>query len=74
VTTDQRVVAEQEIQEVAIKRRYMGGEEMEGWGDRDPTPKNIGELILAAKSRYRWQQNFKLLARRTQTPPQDEEQ
>jgi organic hydroperoxide reductase OsmC/OhrA len=51
----------------------MDLEEMEGEDGRGPTLKNMGELMPAVKSRC-WRQNLKVVAQRTQTLLQDEEQ
>jgi hypothetical protein len=57
-----------------LQEQYNRGvEDREGGDGRDPTPKNMGELVPAVKSRC-WQQNFKLVAQRTQALLQDEEQ
>jgi hypothetical protein len=45
----------------------------EGGNGRDPTLKNIGELMPAVKSRC-WRENLKVVAQRTQTLLKDEEQ
>jgi hypothetical protein len=44
----------------------------EGEDGRDPTLKNLSELMPAAKSRF-WRQNLKVVAHRTQTPLQGKE-
>jgi hypothetical protein len=54
-------------------KKNKEGEEREGGDGCDPTLKNMGALMPAAKS-HCWRQNLKVVARRTQTPPQDEEQ
>jgi hypothetical protein len=55
------------------KKILWRGEEREGGGGRNPTPKDMSDLMPAIKSRC-WRQNLKVLAQRTQKPLQDEEQ
>ena len=55
------------------KQENKGVDVREGEGGRDSTLKNMGELVPATKSRYR-RQTLKVVARRTQTLLQDEEQ
>jgi hypothetical protein len=56
----------------SARRIKKGLEERKGEDGRNPTLRNMGELIPAKKSRC-WRQNLKMAAKKTQTPLQDEE-